>query len=368
MRSYLNKLAGVLTLVLFSAPLFAQDAMQQVSERSYTLEFWILSTIGVVLLMGIFVYALAIRSLAESGSLAQKLKNKAEKLNAIWLFAAPSAAIGEAAHPVLSHFDFTTVLILGIVDVSMLLLLLYLRRIFNQLLNIDKVEVIEENAAIENITRVLTSAVPLEMEHSILMDHDYDGIQELDNKLPPWWLWSFYASIVFAVIYMFHYHVFDTGKSIHENLAIEIENAEIAKADYLKKLALSVDENSVTLMLDGTNLEKGRKIFSQSCATCHGTEGQGLVGPNFADNYSLYGGTVKDVFKVIKYGAKRGMISWQEELNPLEMQQVASFIVSLQGTNPPNQLPPDGELNAGAEAKVEIEAPTDTVPADQAGD
>lgn len=195
--------------------------------------------------------------------------------------------------------------------------------------------------------------VPLEAEATIDMGHDYDGIRELDNKLPPWWKYGFYASIVFALIYMLHFHVAEIGMlspllgekaSSAEEYQQEIAEAAIQKEAYLKKVANLVDESSVEFLSDASSLTKGKEIFMTNCVACHGAEGQGGIGPNFTDEYWIHGGSVQDVFQTIKYGVpEKGMISWQALLKPREMQEVASFILSLQGTDPPNQKDPEGE-------------------------
>jgi cytochrome c oxidase cbb3-type subunit 3 len=106
-----------------------------------------------------------------------------------------------------------------------------------------------------------------------------------------------------------------------------------------------IDENSVELSLDAGDIASGKEIFITKCAACHGQQGEGGVGPNFADKYWIHGGDINSLFKTIKYGVpSKGMISWQSQLSPKEMQQVSSFIITLEGTNPPNQKEPQGEL------------------------
>lgn len=200
----------------------------------------------------------------------------------------------------------------------------------------------------------LTDAVPVAREADVMLDHDYDGIKELDNNLPPWWKYGFYISIVYAVFYLVHFHVtplgfmnifLGPGVSSTQEYLTAMEVAEEKKAAFLATKADLVNENSVTLALDAADLSEGKRIYTELCVACHGAEGQGGVGPNFADSYWIHGGDVKDLFKTIKYGVpEKGMIAWEAQLRPKEMQQVASFILSLQGTNPPNPKEPQGEL------------------------
>lgn len=186
---------------------------------------------------------------------------------------------------------------------------------------------------------------PIEQEGQIDLGHDYDGIRELDNRLPPWWLYGFYASIIFAVVYVWRFHVSHTAPSSTEELQIAMVKAEEQKVLYLKKSANNVDENTVKVLTDAAEIAGGEKVFIQNCAACHGKAGEGSVGPNLTDDYWLHGGSVKDVFKSIKYGwPEKGMRSWKDDLSPMQIAQVSSYIKSIHGTNPPNAKAQQGEL------------------------
>jgi cytochrome c oxidase cbb3-type subunit 3 len=186
---------------------------------------------------------------------------------------------------------------------------------------------------------------PIEQEADLDLGHDYDGIRELDNRLPPWWLYGFYVSIIFAGIYFWRYQISHTAPSSTEEFQIAMNEAEVQKAQYLKKSANNVDENTVKVLTAAADLEGGQKVFIQNCAACHGKAGEGVVGPNLTDDYWLHGGGIKDVFKTIKYGwPEKGMRSWKDELSPMQVAQVASYIKSIHGTNPPNAKPQQGEL------------------------
>ncbi len=188
-------------------------------------------------------------------------------------------------------------------------------------------------------------AAPVGQEASVLTDHEYDGIRELDNKLPPWWLYGFYVTIIFSAIYLLHYHVFGTGPSSAEEYVMEMQKAEEEVQAYLATQGTLIDETNVELLMDEASLATGKEMYLQSCSVCHGQGGEGGIGPNFADNYWIHGGDVKSVFSVIKYGVPtKGMISWQNQFNATQMQQLSSFIISLEGTNPPNQKEPQGEI------------------------
>lgn len=176
----------------------------------------------------------------------------------------------------------------------------------------------------------------------IIDGHEYDGIKELNNALPKWWLWLFYITIVFAVVYYVRYHVMYTGALQEE----EYQNEMIEAARKLSSPATKVlDETNVTVLTDESSLAEGKIIYDTHCLVCHLSKGEGLVGPNLTDEYWLHGGSIGDIFKIIKVGnPSMGMISWKEQLTPLQMQQVSSFIYKLAGTNPPNAKAPQGEI------------------------
>lgn len=194
-----------------------------------------------------------------------------------------------------------------------------------------------------NIRQRLTASVPVEKEKDVLLDHDYDGITELDNQLPPWWKFLFYFTIVFAVVYMLYFHVFNIGNLQEEEYAAEVKQFEIQQTA-LQKTSVMINENTVTILTDAGSLFSGKEIFTKNCAACHGNYGEGLVGPNLTDDYWINGGSIKDIFRTIRDGVpEKGMISWKSQLNPKQMQEVGSYIKSLYGTNPPNAKPPQGE-------------------------
>jgi cytochrome c oxidase cbb3-type subunit 3 len=226
-----------------------------------------------------------------------------------------------------------------------LVLLIQLRLLFWK----QKVRPVKETtpaASIKTIWNKLNKFRPVEQEADLDLGHAYDGIRELDNRLPPWWLYGFYVTIVFGVIYLWRYHVSETAPLSGQEYAIAMQNAEKEKAAYLKKSANNVDENTVTLLSDQEALTGGKKLFVQNCAACHGMSGEGsTVAPNLTDDYWLHGGSLSDVFKSVKYGwPEKGMRSWKEDLSPSQISQVTSYIKSLRGTNPPNAKEKQGEL------------------------
>ncbi|HKK12087.1 MAG TPA: cbb3-type cytochrome c oxidase N-terminal domain-containing protein [Flavobacteriaceae bacterium] len=199
---------------------------------------------------------------------------------------------------------------------------------------------------IRKIYLKLLDSKPIEQEGEIILDHDYDGIQELDNNLPPWWLYGFYATIIFAAVYLLRFHVFN-GSNQYDELKTEYANAEKAIAEYKKTAKDLVDINTVEQLTDATSLANGKKIFMTNCIPCHKADGGGGIGPNLTDKYWILGGGIKNVFHTISEGGRdgKGMIAWSKSgLKPSDIEQVASYVLSLQGTTPAEPKEPQGEL------------------------
>ena len=191
---------------------------------------------------------------------------------------------------------------------------------------------------------------PMEKEKDILMDHDFDGIKELDNRIPPWFNYLFYGTIIFGIIYMLDYHVLKTGKLPAQEYQEEMHIAAMQRAELIRSGAL-VNENNVTLLKDASALSDGKDVFKADCVPCHGENAQGVIGPNLTDQYWIHGGGIKNVFKTIKYGVpSKGMLTWEGKLNPREIQEVASYVISLQGTNPPNAKAQQGQKWEGTDS------------------
>lgn len=209
---------------------------------------------------------------------------------------------------------------------------------------------------INNIYIKLAGTKPIEEEGELILDHDYDGIKELDNSLPPWWLYSFYASIVFAAIYLVNFHFLGNNSQFDE-YAEEYKQAEISIAEYKKNAKDLVDINTVTLLTDAADLSSGRAIFEQNCVVCHMADGGGGIGPNLTDNHWILGGGIKNVFNTITQGGRdgKGMIAWKQNFRPSEIAQVASYVLSMQGTAPANPKAAEGDIWVD-----ETEAPIET--------
>jgi len=182
-------------------------------------------------------------------------------------------------------------------------------------------------------------------EEKIILDHDYDGIRELDNTLPPWWVYLFYATIIFGVVYLIRFHVvkeYDQKAEFDQEMA----EARIAVEAYRKNAKNLVDASTVSILTEPGDLSAGKTIFTANCAVCHLPDGGGGIGPNLTDAYWILGGGIKNVFTTISEGGRdgKGMVAWKQSLKPLEIAQVSSYVLSLQGTTPANPKAQEGEL------------------------
>ncbi|MDP4285434.1 MAG: cbb3-type cytochrome c oxidase N-terminal domain-containing protein [Bacteroidota bacterium] len=192
--------------------------------------------------------------------------------------------------------------------------------------------------------KLFTKAVPIEREADILLDHDYDGIRELDNALPPWWKYGFYITIGIAIVYLLNYEVLGYGENPTQEYNEEMAKAKIQMEAYAAKSGNTVDENNIK-MPGSDGLAKGKEIFTTTCWPCHGKLGEGGVGPNLTDDYWLHKGSLKDIFESIKNGyPDKGMQSWEKTFSAVQINDLAGYIKSLRGTNPPNGKAPQGDL------------------------
>lgn len=192
--------------------------------------------------------------------------------------------------------------------------------------------------------KFLTKAAPIEQEADIMLDHDYDGIKELDNALPPWWKYGFYITIFVAIFYFLKFEVWHTGMNPTEEYTSEMAEAKAETDAYLASMKENVDEKTVT-MLDAAGIATGKTLYTKTCVACHSPNGAGGVGPNLTDNYAIHGATIQDIFKTIKYGwPDKGMQAWQSNFSPVEMQQLASYVKSLVNTNVADGKAPQGDL------------------------
>ena len=248
-----------------------------------------------------------------------------------------------AAAATFNYGDFDTLYIkvMSVIIFILILIvvgLLYLTLVAMKKINKPASDQEEERTTVEK----LFSLHSLKHEKELLLDENFDGIVELDNPTPPWFNFMFYTTIVIAIIYGLWYHA-GSGKLQTAEYEDQLAEAEVAKTAYLKKVGNAIDESNVKVIADAKQLTEGKTLFTAKCAVCHREDAGGSVGPNLTDEFWLHGGQVSDIFKTIKYGVTgKGMISWEKSLNGLQMAELASYILTLQGSNPLAPKAPQG--------------------------
>ena len=171
--------------------------------------------------------------------------------------------------------------------------------------------------------------------------HVYDGIGELDNQLPRWWLLLFYATIVFAPIYLVYFHVMGGPGQEEKYAAAAAQHEELLAKAQPDPAGPKANAEAST---DEAVLAKGRTIFTTHCLACHLQDGGGLVGPNLCDDYWLNGPSFEENLNIIINGVpERGMIPWKTMLKPDDIHAVASYVYTLRGTTPAAAKPPEGK-------------------------
>lgn len=230
----------------------------------------------------------------------------------------------------------------------------------------------KKRSAWQTLWEEANSLQPIEREAEVMTNHEYDGIRELDNQLPPWWVYGFYLTIAFSGIYLLNYHVLNVSPLSIQEYKNELAAAEEMKAAMQKTTkVVQIDENAVEALTDPGVLTKGEAKFKSLCSPCHGQLGEGLAGPNLTDDYWVHGGGIVNIYKIIKNGVvEKGMAAWGKQISPQDMQAIASYILTLHGTNPPNGKKPEGELYKdvakaaapvdGTQQKEATALPTDT--------
>lgn len=184
-------------------------------------------------------------------------------------------------------------------------------------------------------------------EKDLLMDHEYDGIRELDNHMPVWWLWLFYFTIAWGIGYMLYYYML--GGPTQEEL-YEQEMATAAEQYGLEPegdgIEAEVSDFTWAFLEDQSRIEEGREIYMSNgnlCYTCHGANGEGIVGPNITDDLWIHGCSAEEIASSIIEGyPDRGMIAYGSgaRLSDEQVQSLVSYIASIQGTEPANAKAP----------------------------
>ncbi len=206
----------------------------------------------------------------------------------------------------------------------------------------------------QRFLKSMTKANELGREEDVMLDHDYDGIKELDNVLPPWWIWGFYITIAISIFYYVAIHILGWyGQEDEYQAELKAHEAKVAKykADHPE---LFKTENLIAYA-DAANIEKGKELFTtKTCTACHLTDGGGSIGPNMTDDYWILGGGFQNVFNTITKGGRpgKGMVAWESTITQKERRQLASYILTLRGTTPASPKAPEGDLWEGVKEPV----------------
>lgn len=295
------------------------------------------------------------------------------------LFFAPSLAMAQDTTGIMQSSTFFW-LIIAILVVLIGALLAVMSMLFTLKNVLDKdakkqavasgTEVPESTSLWQNISKSLWDRASVEEEKDLVIDHDFDGIKELDNHLPPWWLYSFYATIIWGIAYVLIYHVFESAPLQIEEYNNELAAAEASLVAYREKNPeKKIDLANYVFSDDAAQIASGEKIFGGQCATCHKADGGGLAGPNLTDEFWKNGGSATDIYNVINDGiANTAMIAWGGTFSSSQISDIVAYVHTLQGTNPEGGLPPDGqkytagEISASAEVVSEDSTAEDTEP------
>lgn len=333
---------------------FAQDASGQ--TKTYFSNPLFITLLAVILLLLLVIIGLggALKNIATGDFLVNKFKNRdseknnnATRITSLIIFlmlgCSLEANTGSKSDWLIGGLDMWTFYsLIGVIVLELIIIITLYYTLMNFLAT-EKTEVSVKSKT-KTILEKINASVDIEQEKDILLDHNYDGIKELDNDLPPWWKYGFYVTIIFAGVYLLNYHIAGTGDLQTAEYEKSIAQAKHDIEEYMKTAANNVDETNVK-MLAGEDVETGKQLFIANCSACHGNDGRGTVGPNLTDDYWLHGGSLADIFKTVKYGwVDKGMKSWKEDLSPMQIAQISSFIKTLKGTNPPNGKAPQGDL------------------------
>ncbi len=180
--------------------------------------------------------------------------------------------------------------------------------------------------------------------------HDYDGIREHDNVLPNWWLATLILTMVFGYGYWMYFHVLKAGKLQQAEYQAEMDEAALAAKERAKQRGEVTADYLAQLSQSASIVASGAATFKQSCASCHGAKGEGLIGPNLTDAYWIHGGKATDLLKVVSAGiAAKGMPAWEPVLGADSVHRVVAYLMTVRGSNLPGKAP-QGTNDAGEAA------------------
>ncbi len=341
--------------------LFGQETAQNISQEtgifSINLTDILLLLIALFLLLPIY-YLSRIINWSLKHYLEQVLNKKT--INSILLilaFSIPAYLSAQSADPQMQtpisdaagSMNILRGFLLVFIFSEVIVILLFSAIIFKQF-NLHQVNEITKETELQKDNAILrwwnkmNNFGKIEDEASIDTGHNYDGIRELDNKIPAWFTAIFISTVLFGVSYMWIYHIAKISPLSEQEYIQEEEEAAIAHEVYLKTAGSQVDENKLVFTLDKASIENGKKLFIANCAACHLADGGGNQGPNLVDENWIYGCTPKDIYQSIKYGRPKGMQAWKNNFNDKQILEISEFVHSLNGTKPSVSKEPQGAV------------------------
>jgi len=301
--------------------------------------------------------------------LSSFLSGERSKRLVFFMFLLPLGALAQTAETDTSSDGL--LLIVGALILITIILMLIVAFTMLRVLNVVVLKQAEERAAREGKAYVpeasmwdkfwdsMNASVPVANEKNIDMGHDYDGIRELDNHLPPWWKGLLYLTIIWSVFYLIAYHVSFSLPLSGQEYESELAQAETAKRALLaSQPAAVIDENALVYDANAEFITKGKAVFTGSnCQSCHRDDGGGNgVGPNLTDDYWIHGGSIKEIFSTVNKGVvEKGMPAWGKVMSPSDVRDVVFYVMSLQGTNPPNAKAPQGNKYVPVESAPKVD-------------
>lgn len=363
-----NKKNILLTVaVLASLGSYAQDINQ---SKPLSISTNTMLLIIAFVLLGVILMLAAVVSKAID-LFKDKLKEKSKSITTILVvllttFAAQAQDAGTVAAEASQNSsamgnNALSLLLITIIIVE-IAIIAYLIKQISFLTGIDALqkEAVSEGKA-TTLWDKINSFKPLSQEKDIDLGHSFDGIRELDNIAPPWFTIGFAFTILFAIVYMYRYHISESAPlqiQEYENSLLQAK----AEKEAFEKLSppKTVDENNL-VMLGDAEIAKGKELFIKNCGTCHANDGGGGAGPNLTDNYWIHGGSLKDIFVTIRDGyPDKAMPTWSGLLSPQQIEQLSSFVKSLKGTSPASPKEKQGELFNETDATSVVETTIDS--------
>lgn len=192
-------------------------------------------------------------------------------------------------------------------------------------------------------TSTETANPEVELDDELIPDHEYDGIKEYDNPIPPWLSLIFIGTIVWSLFY-----VVAINLGYIDDYYTNLEQNQEELALMRTRAASQTEEMSAETLQKAVGNEEriaaGETLFMDNCSNCHGKKAEGLVGPNLTDKYWVHGGELTAIYQTIKNGVDgKGMPAWGPQMEQEQMVSTVAYVRSVQGTDPSGAKEPEGD-------------------------